>query len=341
MKFKKSLALIVLSIFTAVSAAGCSLSGSGKGETTDADAKDTAKTLNIAIQPSPEYTPLYIARDEGWLDEALKDYDIEIKWSEFESGPPENESFAAGQQDIGVMGNVPAISGIAAGQERTVIGISANGEKAYGIIVKADSNINTPEDLKGKRVGLVVGSISQNYLDTLLKAHNLTSNDVEILNLNFSEQIAAFESGQVDALSTGEPILSKLQASGSAKLIADGTGIFLGENVIVGRNEYLKANPTIIKIFLEQYARAAAEVKNNPEAVAQKYSTLFGLEKEEIVNIINNSEFPIDITEADIEDLQSTVDFLYDNELIEEKLDISSYIDRSYVDAGDVNRYLN
>ena len=78
----------------------------------------TGTHLNIAIQPVPGYVPLYVLRDKGWLTDALKEDAVDINFTEFESGPPENKSFAAGQQDIGVMGNVPSISGIAAGQNR-------------------------------------------------------------------------------------------------------------------------------------------------------------------------------------------------------------------------------
>ena len=94
---------------------------------------ETGTHLNIAIQPVPGYVPLYVLRDKGWLTDALKEDAVDINFTEFESGPPENKSFAAGQQDIGVMGNVPSISGIATGQNRSIIGISYNGEQATAL----------------------------------------------------------------------------------------------------------------------------------------------------------------------------------------------------------------
>ena len=58
--------------------------------------------LNIARQMVLGYIPLYIMEDKGWLEEALADagYDIKVTYTEFESGPPENEAFASGKQDI-------------------------------------------------------------------------------------------------------------------------------------------------------------------------------------------------------------------------------------------------
>ena len=62
------------------------------------------------------------------------------------------------------MGNVPSISGIAAGQNRSIIGISYNGEQA-----------------------------------------------------------TALTQGQVDAVTTWEPSITKIQSSGDTQILADGT----------------------------------------------------------------------------------------------------------------------
>ena len=71
------------------------------------------------------------------------------------------------------MGNVPSISGIAAGQNRSIIGISYNGEQA-----------------------------------------------------------TALTQGQVDAVTTWEPSITKIQSSGDAQILADGTDLFKGEKTM-------------------------------------------------------------------------------------------------------------
>ena len=67
------------------------------------------------------------AREKGWIDEAMKGIGVDVKWTDFESGPPMNESFAAGQQDIGVIGDVPSVSAIAAGQKNVFIAAAEGG----------------------------------------------------------------------------------------------------------------------------------------------------------------------------------------------------------------------
>lgn len=336
-KVIKKIVAIGLSVALLIGLTACGSKDSGSS-----DQKNAADTLNIAFQPAPGYIPLKLLSENGWLDEALKEagYDVDVKWTEFESGPPENESFAAGQQDIGVMGNVPSIAGKAAGQDRTYIGISTNGEQTEGVVVKEDSGINTVADLKGKKVGLVVGSIVQDLLDRLLKKEGLTSADIEVVNLATSEQIEALATGQVDAIATWAPTLTKSVNTEGNKLLADGTGIFLAENTIFGRTEYINANPEIVQIFIRQYARAAQEVKSDIDGYAEKYKDYYGLDKALLVSALEGANFPIAITDEDVADLQITADFLYDNEFVKTHVTVKDAVDFQFIEDEEVKSYL-
>ena len=271
---------------------------------------ESTTELNIAIQPVVGFLPLYVMKDTGSLEKALKDnhYDIKINYVEFESGPPENEAFASKQVDVGVMGNVPAISGIANGQERSIIGIAYNGEETEAVIVKNESDITAVEQLRGKKIGLVIGSIAQNYLSVLLENNGLSLSDVELINLSTGEQQQALQTGMVDAVATWEPTLSKLTANGDNRILADGTGIFLGENPIV------------------EYTKAAQLIEDDIPGYASKYADKFLLDKEIVESALTHAKLQISITEEDIKDLQNTADFLYREKLITREVNIKDYV---------------
>lgn len=344
--WKKKLVVAALGITASIGVlTGCGNADSANTGSSgaDGDSKNQTDHLNIATQPAPGYLPLTILEDKGWLEEALKEagYDgVTVTFTEFESGPPENESFAAGQQDVGVMGNVPSISGVAAGQDRTFIGISTNGEKTQAVLVPADSDIKSVADLKGKKVGLVVGSISQNLLDTLLKQEGLSINDVELVNLATAEQSEALATGQIDAVTTWQPTISQLQNDGIAEVLADGTGVFLGENTIFSCDSYLEENPEIVKIFLQQYARAAQELTDNLDQYAEEYADKYGIDQELLKQALVDADFPIALTDADIEDLQGTADFLYDSGIVSTQVTVSEHVDASLAQDEEVQQYL-
>ena len=334
-KLKKvlSMTLALVLAFGVLTGCGNTNSLSASGSETNDTSKSSTKRLNIALQPTPNFLPVKYLSDNGWVQDALKEAgynDIEVTFTEFESGPPEYESFAAGQQDIGVIGNVPTISGIAAGQERTIIGISVNGEHTQGTVVAADSDIDSLEELAGKKVGLVVGSLSQDMLDSQLETIGLTTDDVELVNLTTGEQQQALANGEVDAVTTWNPTLTKIQADGIGKLLADGTGVYLGENTIFVQTEYLNTNREIVEIFLEQYAKAVNEIKADQEQFAEDYAEIYGLDVDILLKVLQNTEYPLVITDEDVQDLQGTADFLYNNEIIPAEVKVSDFVDTTF-----------
>lgn len=315
-----------------------SLAGCGSGASTDGskDVKTTsteansdlnkATTLNVAYQTG--YYPVFIMEKEKTLDKALKDagYDVKVTYNLFESGPPENESFASGQQDVGFIGNVPGVSGIASGQDRKVIGVALSGAKSNGVLVKKGSSIKSVADLKGKKVGLVIGSCSENLLYNLLQKENIAYDDVNRVNLSPAEQVSALSSGQVDAIVSWDPTMTTLINAGDATLIADGENGMLGSDPIVADGKYVKENPDIVRIFLEEYKKAEKEVEDNNEEVAEKYADAAGIKKDDFLVMLKSTEFPDELTEDDVKDLQGTADFLKETGLINKSVTVSDYV---------------
>lgn len=324
---KKALS-VILSFTMVLAMAGCGKTDTAKEEVP----LNSTDHLNIAKQLVLGYTPLYIMEEKGWLEEALSEagYDIKVTYTEFESGPPENEAFAVGAQDLGVMGNVPAISGIAAGQKRDIIGIAYNGERTLGIVVQNESDITDVTGLKGKKIGIVIGSIAQDFLNAVLVDKGMAMEDVELINLGVSELETALVTGQVDAVAMWNPTMLKICADGAGVLLADGTGVYAGENVIVANQEYTAQNPEIVKIFMEQYQRAVEELKSDFPGYAKEYSSVTGLPEELLVQTWENSNFPVGLTAKDQSELENTAKFLYEQKLINTEVNIEDYLDFSF-----------
>lgn len=301
------------------------------------DGKNTTDHLNIAIQPIPGYLPAIILKETGAVEKALADSgysDVKVSYTEFESGPPENESFASGAQDVGVMGNVPTLSAAAAGQARTILGVAYNGEKTEAVLVANDSSISSAADLKGKKIGLVIGSIAQDFVVRLLDKEGISSDDVQLVNLASTEQQNALATGQVDAIAVWQPMIAQTEAAGTGKVLVDGTDLYKCENLISGNTDYIEENPEIVKIFLTEYAKAAKEVEADPAGYAEKYADKFSLDADVVAATLKDMHFQVSITDEDIEDIQKTADWLFDAGNVKQKVDVASITAGSYADAA-------
>lgn len=72
---------------------------------------------------------------------------------------------------------------------------------AIGIAVREDSGIDTVDDLKGKTIAKITANPSvENKMLAYLAYADLTYDDVELIDLAYSEQQEAFENNQIDAI---------------------------------------------------------------------------------------------------------------------------------------------
>ncbi|MCI9082942.1 MAG: aliphatic sulfonate ABC transporter substrate-binding protein [Lachnospiraceae bacterium] len=337
----------ILSCLTALALGITMLSGCGSSsETKDSDnagANNSSSVVNIAIQPSAAFIPLYIARENGWIEEALKEQGVEVNWNEFESGPPMNESLASGSSDIGVMGDVPAVSSIAAGQKNEIIATAADGAKSYAMLVSADSDIASVTDLKGKKVGATVGSTAHNLIDKILAKNNLDINsDIELVNISTGDAATVLSTGAVDAVAIWEPNVTRLVADGTAKIIGEGPDCgLLGVNPIIARAEYAQNNPEVIRVIIEQYARGVAALDNLDENVKKKVADALSLDPELLADVAAKYEYTVKISDADVENLQDTISFLVKIGNLDKEYEIKDYVKRDYVENADIAQYIN
>lgn len=330
MNFKKVLALVLVMIMAASTflMTGCG-GGSGKAE------------VRIAMQPSAAFIPLYIAREKGWIEEALKEKDVTVVWNDFESGPPMNESMAAGSSDIACLGDVPTVSALAAGQENEIFGSACEAPDSYQMLVRADSDITGPADLKGKKVGAVVGSTGHVLTEKLLKTVDMDLSDVEIVNITMGDAQTVLENKEVDAVAVWEPNVTRILNTGTAKSIAKGSDCgLLGVNTLVARAEYAQANPEILEIIIEQYARGVAAMDDLDQETIDAVAASLSIDSDMLFTVAESYEYVINISDAADKSLQETIEFLVNIDVIEESFDVTEYFNREYTENADIDQYL-
>ena len=322
---KKILALLML---LALVVTGCSSGPDTRKEAPKAGAKETKRVVRLAIQPSAAFVPLVIAREKGWIDEAMKGIGVDVKWTDFESGPPMNESFAAGQQDIGVIGDVPSVAAVAAGQKNVFIA-TADGGPSYAMLVADDSGIKSVADLKGKKIGLTIGSTAQNLAGKLLAKAGLDiKKDVEIINISTGDAQTVLLNHNVDAVVIWEPNVSRLDATDKIHILTHGGDIgFPGVNVVFARQEFVKQNPDIVKAYLQQYWRATKAYEKNPKEYAELLSKYFKLDPGLVAKAASKYAYVLKFDKAEVDGLQDTVSFLVQTGSIKKEIQVKDYVD--------------
>ena len=292
--------------------------------------RDDGAVLRVGAQPFPLYSSIYVAYELGFLKEELDAGGAKFEGTEFNSGPLVNEAVAAGTQDIGFMADQPAIVARASGLPIQIIGSVAYGERALALLVPKDSPITKVEELKGKKIALTVGSYAQHLLVLLLEKAGLTVNDIELINLPASEQPATLSSGQVDAIVVWEQYISLLETSGTARVLADGTGVKRGNMVTYAIKEYAEKHPLVIEAYIKAGRRASDYIAANPKAAASAVAKHFGVTDEVMEKILGKFSFSPELSAEDIAEITKVKDYLLAVGIIKNDVDMSEFINTSY-----------
>ncbi|MRR58188.1 MAG: aliphatic sulfonate ABC transporter substrate-binding protein [Deltaproteobacteria bacterium] len=290
-----------------------------------------ANELRIATQPIPHYAPIFVAKQKKWLEEELARAGAKpvVKWTSFAAGPPMNESFAAGQQDIGLLGDTPAIIAKAAGINTRIVGLTSSGPKSLAVIVPATSKIRTPKDLKGKKVAVVKGSYAHHLLVLVLQKAGLTTRDVELINLSQADSATAIVNGNIDAAAVWEPLITRLEGQGAVRVLADGSGIKKGVLVIIATNDILTRHREQVKAFLKAYQRGARFIAANPREAAKLIAAEVNLPADQVVKVLAKFDFNPGIQKDDIEEIRKSEAFMRSTALIKTQVNIDAFVDTS------------
>jgi sulfonate transport system substrate-binding protein len=328
-KYRKHLLGLFLVISMIFLVAGCSSSA----EKTNAkgNAKGAPVKVNIAL--NGKMGPLVIAREKGWFEEEFKAMNAEVKWSEFTSGPPLLESLASNRVDLSFLGDGALIAGLDKKLPFEVIAQTGTGESNVRILVQKNGDIKKIKDLKGKTVGVPLGTTAHVYLIKALKANGLTTDDVKLINLQPDDAQAAFESKKLDAWSVWNPYYLNNVEKGNGLTLNVNKKIF-APGAIIARKGFAEEHPEIVQAYLRVYKKAADWQIENPDEASEIYSRATKLPADLIKKIITAEKPNILFTEESINAQQDSIDTLAEAGFIKKAFNYKEQIHNEYLDAA-------
>lgn len=201
---------------------------------------------------------LSIAQSQRFVEKALADDGIEVEWLFFKGqGPAVNEALTNHQLDFTSLGDLPSIIGRSVGIQARLVMATSRGANTY-VVAQPGSGIHGIHDLRGKRIGFHKGTATQLAVNRILEAHGLQERDVRTVNLEPAASLAAFQSGDLDAI-FGTLSLLVLQGKGLARVIyttKDAPKLNGGGHILVA-DRFAQAQPQLTQRVVTALVRAA------------------------------------------------------------------------------------
>jgi sulfonate transport system substrate-binding protein len=267
-----------------------------------------------------------------------------VTWNSFESGPPAIEAENAGSVDIAYMADTPPVFAQAAGIAVHIVAMTRapGGARNVSLLVRHQSPVRTVADLRGKRIAIVPGTITQYLLVEALTEAGLTYGDVHPVSLQAPEAITALRRGDTDAAVLVDPLAATAVATGVAVILRTGEGLLSGSNVFVAADTALTdpRSADAIGDFLRRTQAAIEWAANNEAAWAAVYGRINNLPPQVARDSVHRgSTHLVPIDAAAVEAQQHQADVFLQLGLLPEKVDAARQYDDRYNHLlfGDLN----
>lgn len=283
------------------------------------------------------YESLYLAEHQGFLAQAP------IRLVTMRNASEVQQALHAGMLEAAAISLDEALNLVEDGLDLRVVLVMdiSNGAD----VVLGRPGIASPQDLRGKRIGVETSALGAVMLQACLETAGLQPKDLRIIDMGIDRHAAAFREAQVDAVVTFEPVRSELMREGATLLFDSSMAPDRIIDVLVVTAAALERNPDTVRKLVAGHFRAIDFLQAEPLRAAAIMRPRQRLPAEEILEALKGVRIP-DITEnhrllgtgASAPALESTAErlmrLMVENALLQETVSVQGLADAGFLPAS-------
>lgn len=239
----------------------------------DTEPTEELTPVTVATIPVAGFVPLYWGEDQGYFEEEGLDVTLEVG----PGGAALIPSVVAGDFDFATSNYVSIMAARIGGADVEVAshiasGASEPGVGTTGLLVRADSGIESVEDLEGKSIATTnLNNIAEVTIKKILEDNGLDLESVTFQEFPPDAMNGAVESGEVDAAFQAEPGVVIGEQTGLVNLLDPmyeaEPGLPLAG--FIAASDWLEENAEVAAAFVRAMHRSYEELMSDEELFRQ------------------------------------------------------------------------
>ncbi|KQT07693.1 ABC transporter substrate-binding protein [Ramlibacter sp. Leaf400] len=211
----------------------------------------TRVTIAVGGKGAFYYLPLTIAEQLGYF----KAEGVDVEITDHVGGPRALQALTTGGADV-VNGAYEHTIQLQSRNQfiQSFVLMGRAPQIAVGVSTKAVPHYKAPDDLRGRKIGVSAPGSSTNMVaNMVLTRAGVRANEVSYVGVGTSMgALSALRSGQIDAMSNTDPVMTMLEQRGEVKIISDTRTLKGTQDVFGGpmpaacfyaANEFVQKNP--------------------------------------------------------------------------------------------------
>lgn len=152
--------------------------------------------------------------------------------------------------------------------------------------------INEAKQLIGKKIGYEDSALGALMLHEFLNLNLLEANEVELVKVTYDQHVSAWQSKQIDALITFEPIATQLLKQGATKLFDSRQIPDKIFDVLVVTEQAAKQHSNDINDIIKAHFQALQHFRTNPMDASHRIAKRLNMSAEDIMLIYRGLLIP-------------------------------------------------
>jgi len=277
--------------------------------------------MTIATGVDPVFSAYYVAQEEG----LFKKHGLDVRINTGPSGSAMVSFLINGQVESAFGSEIAGVSNHNLDPNVVVV---AQATRLVRWIAVVGRNIDTLDQLKGKKVGVARGSGGEVFWLAMIDKLKLNAADYTVVNVEAPEMVAALERGNIDAYAVWEPWVTRgLAAVKNTKVLKDQEGI-LEQGVFIYMNlGWIKKNPAQAEGFMRALVEATEIINKDRKRAAKDVSAfLKSLDPPLVEQLMTKLTFDMELSNSTISMLRLAESQLKQQGKLTKPLDYGAFI---------------
>ena len=218
---------------------------------------DKNSQLNIGVMSSMDYFPIAVAKEKGYFEQE----GVSVTINKFYSANERDAAFQSGNLDGTILDYTGAAIQRAGGVN---LKLASQCDGSFVLVATNESEINSINDLKNKRLGVSRNTVIDFCTDRVLQEANIALSDVDKVEINkIPLRLEMLRNGRIDATMLPDPFVTIALEGGNKKVI-DIKDMDLRVTGIVFHDDVIAKKEAAIKSFYRAYNLAIKLINTQP-----------------------------------------------------------------------------